>query len=167
MTPEQWQQLDKTVDLRHLISDLSDSEGVERYAYDDATGLRVHAAKGNLSIGIGRNLDAKPLSPHIIYMMLDEDIREAADIGHSYCPEFWSHHPEHISRALIELWFNMGNRFSPTAWPMFFKNLSTRNYEGCAASLINSRWYSQVQPSRSRRIIHQFDPSFSIEVPST
>ena len=160
MTPEQWQQLDKTVDLRHLISDLSDSEGVERYAYDDATGLRVHAAKGNLSIGIGRNLDAKPLSPHIIYMMLDEDIREAADIGHSYCPEFWSHYPEHISRALIELWFNMGNRFSPTAWPTFFKHLSAKDYKDCATSLVNSRWYSQVQLLRSRRIVLQFDPTY-------
>lgn len=160
MTPEQWQQLDKTVDLKHLISDLSDSEGVEHYAYDDVTGLRVHAAHGNLSIGIGRNLDAKPLSLNIIHMILDEDIREAANIGHYYCPEFWSQHTETVSRALIELWFNMGNRFSPTAWPTFFKHLSAKDYKGCAESLVNSRWYTQVQLFRSRRIILQFDPTY-------
>ena len=37
---------------------LRGDEGVRRHAYDDATGERVRAPKGNLTIGVGINLDA-------------------------------------------------------------------------------------------------------------
>ena len=40
-----------------VLGILRDDEGVRPYAYDDSTGKRVRAPKGNLTIGAGINLD--------------------------------------------------------------------------------------------------------------
>lgn len=48
-------------------------------AYDDATGKSVDhlATGGNLTIGIGRNLFAKPLSEAEIYYLFNNDLNDA------------------------------------------------------------------------------------------
>ena len=54
-------------------------EGYTNYPYDDATGKRVKAPIGKLTVGVGHNIDAKLFSKNVIELMLNEDIDEAED----------------------------------------------------------------------------------------
>jgi lysozyme len=51
--------------------------------------------------------------------------------------------------------FNMGpNRFSPTAWPNFFKAVREENWEQAAKQMENSKWFTQVG-NRADRLIER------------
>lgn len=55
-----------TYDLNQFYAGLEKHEGFSRYPYDDATGKRLmpgEKPKGKATIGIGRNLEAEPLTP--------------------------------------------------------------------------------------------------------
>jgi len=51
-----------------LITMLELDEGMVLYPYDDATGLRVQAPKGHITIGIGINLDLNLTRDEAIYL---------------------------------------------------------------------------------------------------
>lgn len=60
-----------------LYDEMKRWEGDRDYPYDDATGRAPDNLKGNLSIGVGRNLEAKPLSGAVKRLMFEEDVDEA------------------------------------------------------------------------------------------
>jgi lysozyme len=53
-------------------------EGVKPFAYDDATGKKVEAPIGQLTIGVGHNLESRGLNPLMIEIILQDDMLGAA-----------------------------------------------------------------------------------------
>ena len=113
-----------------LKQELIIDEGELPYPYDDKTGKRINALPtgGKITIGIGRNLFAKPLSQAVIDLMLREDINEALNICLSLFPEFedFSQKRKH---ALINMAFNLG-----------FEGL--RNFKKMKAAINSGDWHT-------------------------
>ena len=80
---------------------LTKDEGYRDRPYKDT--------KGFITIGVGRNLEAKPLSPFAIKVLLDEDINEAREgcIEVFGAAEF-DGFPVNRQLALLNLVFNLG-----------------------------------------------------------
>lgn len=133
------------MDADTLRQELIDDEGYEPNLYK--------CPSGHLTIGIGYNIEANGLPPHIIDALYEYSIATACAALDRTDPN-WREHPDQVQRALINLMFNMGE----TSWRKF-KNtraaFARKDYNAAAEGLINSKWYTQVQPSRKNRIIEQ------------
>jgi lysozyme len=118
-------------------------EGVRRFPYKDT--------KGNITIGIGRNLTGKGLSESEIYFLLENDINEAQrDL---FINLSWTLGLDKVRQvALIDMCFNMGIKGLLT-----FKNtlplIKNGKYEQAAKNLRKSKWYKDVKSGRGERII--------------
>lgn len=119
------------------------SEGLRLKPYTDTV--------GKLSIGIGRNLTDVGISALEAYDMLNHDLDKAivAIVGRYS----WVADQDPVRQAvLVELQFNMGSRGLGT----FVNTLAAfqrRDYPAVAAGLRASKWFRQVQKSRSDRIL--------------
>lgn len=128
------------------IQMLSRDEGSRNYPYDDATGYPVKAPLGNLTVGIGHNLDSKPLSDTVIYCILSEDIDIATNtaidiIGH----ETWDKLSENRKLALINLAFNMRPQ-SLRSFKHMLEAIRSDDWETAGKELRDSLWSRQVDP---------------------
>lgn len=123
---------------------LRQDEGVRYFPYRDTT--------GHLTIGVGRNLEAKPLSISIVRSMLDEDITAAIT---SACNIFgqdtfdsWSGPRQH---AIVNMIFNLGEtgfrRFHST-----IEAIKLGEWDTAAKHALASKWAKQVK-SRAHRIV--------------
>src|ERR1700761_2588034 len=61
-------------------------EGYETYPYDDETGLRVRAPKGNITIGYGTNLDAGLSDEEADILMTLRILASEAKLSTAYVP---------------------------------------------------------------------------------
>jgi GH24 family phage-related lysozyme (muramidase) len=137
--------------LDRMRSILEHDEGKRDRPYDDATGQPIEAPKGNVTIGIGRNLDANPLSDSVIAHMLNEDISvallgAAAAFGKQFL-EF----SEPRQHAIISLIFQLGiTKF------MDFENtiaaMKAGDWVKAVHHLESSKWHRQVT-ARARRVL--------------
>ena len=147
------------LDIDRLRNQLMIEEGLRLMPYDDATGFPVSKGKpvrGNLTIGIGRNLDGNPLttkecdaighngrSEPITYMqaimLLDHDIASCCCALDDNIP-WWKHLDEVRARVLVDLCFNMGIA-KLLGFKKFLSSLRLGAYEQAAAELKNSLWY--------------------------
>jgi len=108
-------------------------EGDKRHPYKDS--------KGHLTIGVGRNLEAKPLSDEVVALMLDEDIHEA----HANCLTLaaFGSLDEVRQHVLLDMCFNLG-------LPRLLKfvkmldAIERRDFEKAAAEMLDSEWARQV-----------------------
>ena len=140
---------------RHLVLD----EGLRLGLYWDCcgrtlralctTGAAVH--RGKLSIGIGRNIEANGITALEAYDLNDHDIDTA--IGQVVSRFPWFHDLDTARQiVLVELMFNMG----PKTLGGFTNTLAAfarHDFVAAVAGLKASKWFRQVQPSRSGRII--------------
>lgn len=119
-----------------------------------AEGLRLKPytdTVGKLTIGIGRNLTDVGISALEAYDLLDHDIDRAIVALVGKFPWFADEDPVRQA-ALIELAFNMGI----TSLAGFTNTLAAwkrHDYLGAGQGLRKSKWFRQVQASRSERII--------------
>lgn len=124
---------------KHLILD----EGVRLKPYTDTV--------GKLTIGIGRNLTDVGISYLEAYALLDHDMDRAIVACVSKFP--WFEEQDPVRQAvLVELMFNMG----PAGLGTFVNTLAAfqrKDYATAATGLRASKWYRQVQPSRSKRLV--------------
>ncbi len=124
-----------------LAADLERDEGNEQFPYMDT--------KGKLTIGIGRNLTDRGLSPEEINVLAANDIDIAVDELTRHVP-WWTQMSEPRRRALANMFFNMG-------WPRLsgFKKmlaaLEDRNYNLAANEALDSKWAREDVPERARR----------------
>jgi lysozyme len=130
---------------------LTYDEGKVHRPYDDATGKRVYAPLGKVTIGIGRNLDANPLSDQAIDLLLAEDISEALRGASTVFGEEFGKYSEPRQVAIVSLIFQLGlSKF------LDFKNtinaIKAQNWDNAATHLTQSRWFQQV-PERARRVL--------------
>lgn len=114
-----------------------------RYPYDDATGKRpVLPTGGKLTIGVGRNLEAKPLSDAVVALMLNEDIDEAE----AACRKRFAWYDaldDTRQRVVVEMMFNLGEtrllKFKQT-----LAYLAAGMYGAASDAMLDSKWATQV-----------------------
>ncbi|MGH9505222.1 MAG: glycoside hydrolase family protein [Terriglobales bacterium] len=96
--------------ITNLEDQLRRDEDDRGFAYDDATGktlLKEQTLLGNLTIGVGHNLSAKPLSKNIRDLILHEDMAEAEAALAENWP--WALDLDDTRKgAMLNLVFNMG-----------------------------------------------------------
>lgn len=124
---------------------LSRDERDTPYPYDDATAQRVKAPKGNVTIGRGRNLDAKPLSRAAIEFLFDEDLNDALVVAiPAVGREVWEYLSENRQLALINLAFNLGGRLF--GFKEMLAAIRAGDFARAGAELRDSKWATQVDP---------------------
>lgn len=133
------------MNLTNLKARLHVSEGNREYPYDDATGKRYARGvpvKGFLTIGVGHNLDAKPLSPRVIDMILEEDIQDAINDLERRHP--WTKTLDPVRKSvLVDMCFNMGiNKLS--GFVNTLRMVQKGDYLGASKGMLQSLWASQV-----------------------
>lgn len=120
------------------------AEGMRLKPYNDTV--------GKLTIGVGRNLTDVGISALEAYALLDHDIDRAVAGLVGKFPWFQEQDPVR-QVVLVELCFNMGI----TSLSGFTNTLAAfrmKDYPKAADGLKKSKWFRQVQASRSSRIIN-------------
>src|SRR3990167_5727874 len=132
---------------KNLRECLLESEGYEKYAYQDSLGY--------WSIGIGRCIDkriGKGLSNDEINYLLDNDINQCTRQLESF--EWYIKQDNVRKEVLVELCFNLGLprllKFKKT-----LACISNKDYHQAVHHLIDSHWAKQVQQSRIQSIIYR------------
>lgn len=137
---------DKPINMELLVEQLKLHEGYRKEPYYDTEGI--------LTWGIGRNLEANPLTDDEILHMLYHGRESAAE----YCLtkdvqsaiqdcktlySFYDKLSEVRKRVLIDMAFNLGrNRLRQ--FVKMASALESRNYTKAAEEMLNSRWAYQV-----------------------
>lgn len=93
-----------------LHAQLRADEGVRNRPYDDATGtaiVRSDVIKGNITIGIGRNLSSIGISRGEQALMFDNDLDNAERVARRLAPGF-DFMSDVRKSVMVNLAFNMG-----------------------------------------------------------
>lgn len=124
-------------------------EADKRFIYDDATGQRVFAEEGNLTCGIGHNLDSKPLSDAVVDLLFNEDWCMALETCHDLFPTY-NLLSQARRLALMNMAFNMGSH-SLSSFKKMAEAVTDLNFERAAQEILDSLWALQV-PNRAARV---------------
>lgn len=125
MTPESRQKL-KQLLVNH--------ESYRQFPYSDTT--------GNLTVGIGRNLSDRGVSPTEASYLLDDDIAYFYS-KLSYFLRFFNQLSENRQIALVDMCFNVGVQGFLNFRKMIIA-LEAGDYERAADEMLNSKWATQV-----------------------
>lgn len=137
-------------DLQRARALLIKHEGRRARVYDDATGkdlARGAVLVGLPTIGVGRNLLGKGLTPAEQDFLLDNDIAEALGGLTAAFPWFSACTPAR-QLALVDFAFNEGIAGLHRS-PKMLAALASRDYATAAAELVDGPWARQVGPTRS------------------
>lgn len=121
--------------MEELIQRVKRHEGLRLSPYRDT--------RGNLTIGYGHNLDAKPISIRTAQVILEDDIRDAWMELQFLPHEYWKHLNTRRKEVLVEMIFNMGVRGVMT-FKRMLRALARCDYEEAAREMLDSRWAQQV-----------------------
>ena len=130
-------------EISELAAQIIEHEGVVPHAYKDSV--------GKTTIGIGRNIDDKPLTESEMLYLLRNDIADAKrDASRIVGPVFYK-----LSKVrqnvLIDMAFNLGAvRFA--GFKKMLAYVRRGYYELAAFEMKNSKWYKQVG-RRGRRLM--------------
>ncbi len=132
---------------------LINEEGYKRLPYDDTTGHPIKLKTGKLTVGIGRNLEAKPLSEAVIDLMLQEDIQEATQgCLKIYGADVFERLNENQQLSLISMCFQMGI-MGLGGFKKANAEVKLGNFEKAAEYFAQSKWAHQDSPARAKRTI--------------
>lgn len=138
-------------DLQGLIDDLVHDEDLRLHAYDDATGKELKPGdtlKGNVTIGVGRNLTGKGVSSVEAMYLSEHDVAEVINDLQTF--SWWPRLNGVRQRALANMRFNLGpQRFREFNGAL--AALAVGNYS-MAASHIRSSKAGRELGSRYQRI---------------
>ena len=116
-----------------LTQDLIHDEGLRLKPYKDTA--------GNLTIGVGRNLDAEGITEQEALYLLNNDIHQVEN-ELTKVPNF-SQLSDPRQRVLIQMTFNMG-----LGGIMEFKDMwaaiQAQDWDGAAKAMLNSLWAKEV-----------------------
>lgn len=139
-----------------LIRLLERLEGKRAFPYDDADGMRVGGPKGkrtidgNLTIGIGWNLEVNPLPDHIIYEMTGWMVARMYDELMKAVPWVRTQLDDNRQTALMLMAYQMGVggvlRFED-----MWKALRDKDWNAAAEEALDSGWARRFR-SRARFI---------------
>ena len=108
-------------------------------------GLRLKPyrdTEGELTIGVGRNLDAVGVSREEAFRLLEADIarvRQGLNVEHPW----WRSLNTVRQRALIDMTFNLGLR-GLDGFAQFLLDLQAGDFLGASEEMLRSRWARQV-----------------------
>lgn len=128
-------------EMKPLIDQLIIDEGSKPYPYSDKTGYRVWAPTGNITIGIGRNLDAVDLSMDEQIYLCKNDIRRA-EKSVSILP-FYNKLDMVRKMALLNMGFNLGYE-KLDAFKRMLAALKESDWVEASEEMLNSKWATQV-----------------------
>ena len=138
------------MDLERLQKQLSLEEGVRNLAYKDS--------KGIWTIGIGHNIETRPISDLAVKVIFEQDVDTVVSLLDKYLP-WWKELDDVRQNALVDLGFNLGvgpSSEDPTGKLLLFTGtlevLKNKDYEECAKHLEGTLWYKQVG-SRALRVV--------------
>jgi lysozyme len=140
---------------RHALrNDVMDAEGFRQFPYFDCCGKPYRSCtcprKGKLTIGFGRNLDDVGLSKLEAEVLLDHDLHTAEQTANRMFDWFGAL-SELRQRAITELIFNMGAA-TVRGFRQMLLAIKVKQFKAAAAHLLDSKWRTQVGPTRSQRI---------------
>lgn len=137
---------------RGVIVDLLEhEEGFRRFVYDDANGKSIRpgdTVQGYATVGIGRNLAGKGISPEEARYLLGNDIEECIE----WCKEHLGYFRQlsAIRTAIvISMRFQLGAR-GFLAFKRFHAAMAAEDYDRAALEMMDSRAAEQT-PIRWRR----------------
>lgn len=119
---------------------IKSEEGLRLFPYADTQGFTT--------IGWGRNLDGRGISPLEAQMFFDNDINLVVNQLSEY--DFYKFAPENIQSALINMCFNLGLP-KLLNFKRMISALNKKNYNLAAREALDSLWARQV-PNRAKRI---------------
>jgi len=98
--------------------------------------------EGKLTIGVGHNLDDKPISSRAALLILDDDIDDAvADLDNAF--PWWRDLDNTRQNVLAEMSFNLGiSRLK--GFMKMWAALKINDYKGAADEMLDSKWARQV-----------------------
>lgn len=133
-----------TVSLNKARRMLAHDEGMKSLPYDDATGLTLIAPVGNMTIGIGHNLNAYPLSTDVIERIFKEDLVRA-EIAACNCVshQVWNLLSENRRLGLINLAFSLGE-FGLKRFVKMIDGIIKEDWEQVEREIRSSLWARQV-----------------------
>lgn len=143
-------------DLAILKIQLTRHESRKLFPYLDCCGKPWRectcAKKGNLTIGVGRNLDAKGISLEESDIFLTDDIDEVITGLTASYPWFVDLNGP-IQGAFINIGFNLGLERLAT-FSTFLNLMATKDFSEAATDLETTLWYRQVG-QRGRDLVQQ------------
>jgi len=129
--------------ILRLKEDLIRDEGLRLKPY--------YCSEGKLTIGVGRNLEAKGISNSIAHLMLEEDIQEL--LVNSHIQGIIEHLNNERSEVIINMAFNLG-----VAGLLKFENMleavKAQDFDRAAVEMLDSTWAKQVK-GRAVRLARQ------------
>ena len=140
-----------------LVSELTRDEGCRYWVYDDATGFLLRpgsSTKGHPTIGIGRALDVRGISPDEAQMLLANDIASFT-LGLQQQYTWFNNLDDVRQRVLVNMAFNLGLGGIKT-FPEMLRSIGARDYAGAAREMRKSAWYREVG-DRGVRLAHAMD----------
>ena len=125
-------------------------EGYRDRPYDDKAGVPIFAPVGKLTIGVGHNLQDKPLTPEAIAFILNEDINDVLVEALTLFPELetWK---EGRQLAIINMIFQLGI----SGFLEFRKSIEAirkLDWDEAAKEVLKSKWAEKDSPARAIRI---------------
>lgn len=127
-------------------------EGATGVPYDDATGHRLKAPIGKVTIGCGRNTDAKPLRADEIIYLLDNDINDAIDDCKTVLGEFEYRGLGEVHQfAIINMAFTLG-RAGLAKFEKTLDAIRRKEFREAADHLLDSLWAREQAPERAARV---------------
>lgn len=115
-------------------------------------GLRLKPYRcpaGYLTIGVGRNLEARGISREEAMVLLENDIAEAEAAARGFFPAF-DRLEEPRQAVLVDMAFNLG-AVRLGGFRRFWAALERGDFEQAAREMLDSKWAKQVGP-RARRL---------------
>jgi lysozyme len=169
-------------DLERWLAEMERDEGKRNHVYDDATGKRLQPgekAKGHPTIGIGRNLNARPLtegeqellrqnrpdlgerdlyrdglSDEETYYLLNNDRIETERELDKRLP-WWRDLSDTRQRAVLNMAFNLGTE-DLLGFRKMLGALEAGDFQKASAEALDSKWAGQVGQRRSGDIARMF-----------
>jgi lysozyme len=133
-------------------------EGWREQPYDDRTGVQVTLAPPSmLTIGWGRNLQAKPISQVVGNLMLQEDVAEAERAAFlAWGDAFtWADLSEERAAVIIEMAFQLG-ALGLRGFENFLDLARVGNWGWAADEMLDSKWAKTDSPNRAAALAGRF-----------
>jgi len=120
---------------------LLDDEGYRQFPYK--------CTAGKLTVGIGRNLEARGISKEEAFYLLNQDIDYFTDFLKDNLP-FFDSLSENRQNVLVNMCFNLGTH-GFMKFKKMINHVSKGQFEQAVAEMLDSKWIQQV-PNRAMRL---------------
>lgn len=127
---------------KNMLANLYNEEGYRQFAYDDADGQTVKAPKGNLTIGIGWNIQTngcpRPIAEFaVMYFIQQCDVALNKDIA------FYNALDDVRKAVLCDMSFNMGEA-KILDFEHMLAAMEKQDWKTAAICMLQSVWAKQV-----------------------